>query len=214
MIDSIPRAINNREKIAVALYQLASRVHWPARENALRQAFAKVSPKGQRLIDIGCGPGLLTGMAMDLHYAYMGIDPDRAAIEYARHRYLSERVQFAVADASDIPDFVRVGDIAILNGVSHHLSDEQMSMVLGSLHICSGIFILDHQLDQATSRLNRFLQQKDRGRFVRPSTAFARLAGYRKIYHEVFPIPSKRFSAWRYFCNFYVPVMVDDEQTD
>lgn len=209
MTDSAPRPINSREKVAVALYQLASRVHWPAREDALRQAFARLSPKAQRLVDIGCGPGLLTQTARDLGYAYIGLDPDRAAIEHARQKHLSDAVQFAVADASDASDFVRAGDIAILNGVCHHLSDDEFSQVLRSLSVCNGLFILDHQLDQATSRLNRYLQQKDRGRFVRPSTAFANLTGYRTIHHEVFPIPSRHFPAWRYFCNFYVPAKVD-----
>jgi SAM-dependent methyltransferase len=208
MTDSAQRLIN-REKMVVALYQLASRVHWPAREDALRQAFARLKPQGQRLIDIGCGPGLLTKAARDLGFAYIGIDPDRAAIEYARQKHTSGAPQFAVADASGVADFVQAGDIAILNGVSHHLSDHELSSVLSSLKICSGIFILDHQLDEATSRLNRFLQQKDRGRFVRPSSTFASLPGYHTSYHVVFPIPSESFPAWRYFCNFYVPVKVD-----
>jgi 2-polyprenyl-3-methyl-5-hydroxy-6-metoxy-1,4-benzoquinol methylase len=206
MTDSAQRQIPVREKMAVALYQLASRVHWPAREDALRQALAHLGLRGQRLVDIGCGPGLLAKAARDLGFAYIGIDPDRAAIEYARQKYTSEGIQFAVADASDVTDFVHAGDVAILNGVSHHLSDRELSLVLSSLKPCSGIFILDHQLDQATSRLNRFLQQKDRGRFVRPSTAFDSLPGYRTSYHVIFSIPSKSLPAWRYFCNFYVPV--------
>jgi SAM-dependent methyltransferase len=207
MIDLAKRLIPDREKMAVALYQIASRVHWPAREDALRQAFAYLELRGQRLVDIGCGPGLLAKTARDLGLTYIGIDPDRAAIENARQKS-TEGVEFAVANASDVADFIQAEDIAILNGVCHHLSDRELSLVLSSLKACSGVFILDHQLDQATSLLNRFLQQNDRGRFVRPSSAFDPLPGYRTSYRVIFSIPSKRLPAWRYFCNFYVPVKV------
>lgn len=208
MTDLAKRLIPDREKMAVALYQIASRVHWPAREDALRQAFAYLELRGQRLVDIGCGPGLLAKAARDLGLTYMGIDPDRAAIEHARQKSTLEGVEFAVADASDVADFIQAEDIAILNGVCHHLSDHELSLVLSSLKTCSGVFILDHQLDQATSLLNRFLQRNDRGRFVRPSSAFDPLPGYRTSYRVIFSIPSKRLPAWRYFCNFYVPVKV------
>lgn len=153
-------------------------------------------------------------MATDLGYSYVGLDPDRAAIEYARLKYPSATIEFVVADASNVSDYVRGGDIAILNGVIHHLSDNETELVLNSLLSCSGVFILDHQLDDATSPLNRYLQQKDRGRFVRSCAAFANLAGYRRTYHTVFPIPSKRYQAWRYFCNFYVPVELPHDNFD
>lgn len=202
------RLIFNREKMAVALYQIASQVHWPAREHALRQAFAHLELRGRRLVDIGCGPGLLAKAASDLGFSYIGIDPDRAAIEHARQNNTSEGVEFAVANASDVTNFIQAEDIAVLNGVCHHLSDHELSFVLSSLEACSGVFILDHQLDQATSLLNRFLQRNDRGRFVRPSSAFDPLPGYRTSYRVMFSIPSKTLPAWRYFCNFYVPVKV------
>src|SRR2546423_15430771 len=100
-----------RAKIAVALYQIASRVHWPAREDALRRAFATVGlDGGRRIVDVGCGPGLLAKAATNLGFTYIGIDPDRAAIEHARRIHTSEWVKFAVAKASDVSDYVQAED--------------------------------------------------------------------------------------------------------
>jgi hypothetical protein len=138
-------------------------------------------------------------------FSYLGIDPDEAAIVRARDVSGFEHASFALADAAEASNFVKANDIAVLNGVCHHLSEAVFSDVLQSLRICRGIFVLDHQLDSLTSPLNRLLQKHDKGKHVRQSELFAALPGYQRVYHEVFPIPAHIAPVWRYFCSYYVP---------
>lgn len=196
-------------KLQVAMYQAASLVHWPARERALLTAFAelKLVGKGGRIVDIGCGPGLLAGVLVPRGFTYLGLDPDIESISQARTVYKSagSAAEFCVAAASDVSSLILSSDIVVMNGVCHHLSDENLSTVFKLLQVCRGLFILDHQLDDRTSRPNRILQRADKGRFVRASTVFERLPGYQTLYSQIFSIPSPVFPMWRYFCNFYIP---------
>jgi ubiquinone/menaquinone biosynthesis C-methylase UbiE len=68
----------------------------------------KAAPEGGSVLDVGCGPGTLAGMAArrrtDL--TVRGVDPSAEMVRYAQEhvgRRLGERVQFARAGAEKLP---------------------------------------------------------------------------------------------------------------
>ena len=60
-----------------------------------------MSTKGSRVLDVGCGTGLLLEwLALEMQHQYVGIDISKAAIEQARARH-PKHVHFELADAAN-----------------------------------------------------------------------------------------------------------------
>jgi SAM-dependent methyltransferase len=81
---------------------------------------ARVSP-GERVLDIGCGPGAL---ALDLARrgaVVTGLDRDAGAIRTARARAAGVSVTFVEADASRLPE--GRWDVVILSNILEHLEE-------------------------------------------------------------------------------------------
>lgn len=81
--------------------------------------------KGQRVLDLGCGPGAFADMFVDDEY--VGVDLNRRYIDWARQH---KKGAFIVSDARtiDLPD-QRFDEILVF-GMLHHLSDEDVRAVL------------------------------------------------------------------------------------
>src|SRR5512132_2053525 len=84
--------------------------------------FAGVA-SGQRVVDVGCGPGALTGELVRLlgPEAVTAVDPSEPFVEAARERNPEVRVERASAEALPFPD--ASFDTALAQLVVHFMSD-------------------------------------------------------------------------------------------
>ena len=122
----------------------------------------------QSLLDIGCGPGEYVELA---HGPYLGIDTSESFIETCRKRFAGDPTKvFIHADATTVEVPGRY-DLALLNSVMHHLTDEEMVRLVAWVARSSRyLFILDlHPVPW--NPLSRFLYAMDRGHYVREIAA-------------------------------------------
>ena len=125
---------------------------------------------GDKVVDIGCGPGFIVERLAP-GISYRGYDTDAAYIAYARRKF-GERGRFEcrLFDVSTARECAPV-DIVMMNGLLHHLSDDQ---VHGTLDVAKQalakdgrLFTLDGCIVEGQSTLARYLLEHDRGEHVR-----------------------------------------------
>ncbi|WP_244813916.1 bifunctional 2-polyprenyl-6-hydroxyphenol methylase/3-demethylubiquinol 3-O-methyltransferase UbiG [Caballeronia sp. Lep1P3] len=68
-----------------------------------------------RIVDLGCGTGLLTCLFAERGYRVTGIDPSREMLRIARGRAHGERVRWIEGDAAALP-FVGAADLLVMTG--------------------------------------------------------------------------------------------------
>lgn len=132
---------------------------------------------GDRVLDIGCGPGDLLGRAPPIDYC--GIDISQPYIDEAVKRH-GPGVRFLVRSAaSDLSDLGRF-DVAITLGVLHHLDDGEVATALASVRRAlnpGGRFVaLEPVYTPDQSRIAKWLIDRDRGDHVREREAYFALA--------------------------------------
>lgn len=104
---------------------------------------------GERLLDLGCGSGLLGSAVAEARpdCQVLGIDPDPLALEEARRLYRGANLAFAAGGVEDGPkDEGQKGDVVVLRLVLMHLPDVEASLKSleawlrpgGRLHIIEG----------------------------------------------------------------------------
>jgi SAM-dependent methyltransferase len=131
----------------------------------------------EAIIDIGCGPGKLS-IYFPPGVSYTGFDPSLSYIEYARRHFGSygqfHHGYFDNATAKD-----RKADVVMLNGVLHHMTDEECNSVLilaqGALRPDGRIFTLDGCYVDGQHAIARWLLDHDRGQYVRTASEYSAL---------------------------------------
>lgn len=86
----------------------------------------------RRILDLGCGTGMLTVTLTAADRTVVGVDPSDAMLAIARRRPGTERVQWLHGDSRNIPagDF----DLAVMTGnVVQHIEDDDWSRTLTDL---------------------------------------------------------------------------------
>jgi len=156
------------------LYNAWSLIHFMPRCRAIKEIVAqKMRP---RILDLGCGTGLLKKHIADCDYT--GIDNNSRYIAYVRKRLPG---RFIHGDIFDLQSHLggSAFDFAIINGVLHHLDDGLLARLLGALPtlLAPGgkIIIVDHIWSEELNPVNRFLVQHDRGAFSRSEAAYRAL---------------------------------------
>jgi SAM-dependent methyltransferase len=134
---------------------------------------------GEKLLDIGCGPGdILEDLpAVD----YLGFDINPKYVEAARKRF-GHRGRFFCGDVglTTIDQEAGSFDLVLATGVLHHLDDSQALSLFklarkalkpgGRLVTYDGCFVAGQP------KLARFVVSRDRGQYVRESAEYTKLA--------------------------------------
>ena len=144
---------------------------------------------GQRIIDIGCGPA---DIVRDLPHGadYVGFDANEKYIAAARKRF-GERATFHCETVSSAVAARYSGfDIAMANGVLHHLDDTEaqalLSLARSSLAPGGRLITLDGCFIPSQPAIARWLLKLDRGRHVRSPDGYVAIA--RRVFANVVPV--------------------------
>lgn len=133
---------------------------------------------GQRVLDIGCGPGNLLEALPDVEY--VGLDLSAEYIAAARRRYgdrgVFHRVQVSDARLSEEAPF----DAVFAVGVLHHLDDSEagdlLRLAAGRLAPTGRLVTLDPTVTGGQPALARWLALRDRGQHVRTPDGYRTMA--------------------------------------
>jgi SAM-dependent methyltransferase len=141
---------------------------------------------GSRVIDVGCGPGFIVDY-LPAGIEYFGFDVDERYIAYAK-RHFADKGSFQCRPFDDAAaSAVGPADIVMMNGVIHHLDEVTAIAVLRAirkaLNPSGTLFTLDSCFHDGQSAIASFLLRNDRGRFVRPETAYRALL--RSVFEDV-----------------------------
>jgi SAM-dependent methyltransferase len=146
-----------------------------------RATFAReyVRPRpGLRVLDMGCGPGSLVPHLVGTEY--VGFDVNSDYVDAARARF-GDRVQVFCGAIEEQESSRFLGfDVAVASGVLHHLDDAQalhmFRLARSSLKPGGRLVTLDGTYTERQSRAAAFLLRQDRGRHVRTTEEYVRLA--------------------------------------
>jgi SAM-dependent methyltransferase len=133
---------------------------------------------GDRVLDIGCGPGDVLEQLPAVEY--VGIDSSAPYIRAARRRF-GERARFLLSPIRDVVlDDPGSYHLAMATGVVHHLDDEGavslFRLASRALRPDGRLVTLDGCYEERQSSLARLLLRLDRGKFVRQRAAYVQLA--------------------------------------
>jgi trans-aconitate methyltransferase len=88
-------------------------------------------PGVHRVIDLGCGTGLLTITLPNSDRTVTGIDPDPGMLNYAKQRPGAERVRWILGDSSSIEE---PADLVVMTGnVAQHIVGDAWDQTLGHI---------------------------------------------------------------------------------
>lgn len=132
---------------------------------------------GERVLDLGCGPGeMLTHLEGT---RYVGVDLSAEYIERAKARF-GKRGEFHVGDVTEIADDLGRFDVVISVGVLHHLDDDgvrhMLSFAADALGEGGRVVTLDPTHAEGQSPIATAVQARDRGQHIRRPAAYAALA--------------------------------------
>ncbi len=137
-----------------------------------------VTPKkGDRILDIGCGPGFLSKRLQGTDY--VGFDVDRNYISYAQSKYNRFGTFHAAEFDRQWLDKLEKFDLVLMNGLLHHLDDAAARSLLelsgNALKPDGRIFTLDGCYQAHQGAIAKWFLDSDRGKFVRSPKGYADL---------------------------------------
>lgn len=141
--------------------------------------------KGDRILDIGCGPADVLAFLPDV--SYVGFDASPRYVAAARRRF-GDRGEFHCRDVTEAEVDVRAAfDIVLATGVLHHLDDAKVVHLFRLAHqalVPGGRLVtLDGCYTEHQSFGARTILSWDRGKYVRTESAYVALA--RAVFDDV-----------------------------
>jgi SAM-dependent methyltransferase len=159
-----------------AVYQLWSRLVGGERGRTTLVAEHVRPFPGERVLDLGCGPGELLPYLGDVRYT--GIDISEQYIAQARKQF-DGRAEFRVGDATRIDADLRGFDLVLVAGVLHHIDDEGVRRLFASAAEVLGpegrMVSVEPVFAPGQSRAARAIIARDRGNHVRSEDEYAAL---------------------------------------
>ena len=168
------KAVLKQPKVYEALQNVMG-----ARRN--RQEFARRMVRaqpGDRILDIGCGTGVLRTHLGDV--TYIGYEPNSRYVAAGR-RLLGDAAELHVGIFDEQAAAAHAAfDVAVVSAVLHHMDDEQARALFALLASClketGRVVTLDGVYVDGQSPIARCIIGKDRGRDVRTPTGYRQLA--------------------------------------
>jgi SAM-dependent methyltransferase len=166
-----------------AAYRLFGRLVGGGGREAFVRDYLRPRP-GDRVLDLGCGPGDLLAHLPDCDYVGVDLDPNYVAAAKARY---GDRGSFRCEPAEAVAEFEPASfDLVVMTGLLHHLDDAQAAAVLRvartALRPGGRLVTLDGCFVPGQTRFARWMLRRDRGKFVRD------LPAYRALAEAVFPV--------------------------
>lgn len=147
----------------------------------IRSRYLNFLSLSTRIVDIGCGPGSFLDRWSESvsEKNFMGIEPDASYVSRARRKYPGATfIQGTVAGLSSQVE-ERQFDLAVLSGVLHHISDNEVEEVkrFSARILKPGgyLFTVDPVLFDGQTKLSRRITQSDRGKFIRDELSYMAL---------------------------------------
>lgn len=107
--------------VSVVAVRYGGGLHPKHRLTAYHDFFARHIGAGERVLDIGCGTGVVDWDVVTRSGAFVtGVDRDARAIAHAQAHYRHERLRFRVGDALALADG-ETFDVVVLSNVLEHL---------------------------------------------------------------------------------------------
>jgi 2-polyprenyl-3-methyl-5-hydroxy-6-metoxy-1,4-benzoquinol methylase len=133
---------------------------------------------GNRVVDIGCGPGTILPYLGDVNYT--GFDLNDACIARAQKAYRG-RGNFFQGRVEDVADRLESGaDIVTAWGILHHLDDQECRVLFQTadriLKPGGRLITVDCVLTSLQNPIARLVMRLDRGKAVRTSDGYLSLA--------------------------------------
>ena len=130
------------------------------------------------ILDVGCGPGNQSEYFVDAQ-KYIGIDISKAYIAKAR-KLFGKLGEFHILSATDIDKLPNIRfDLVILNGVFHHLSDNEVEEFLGKIVNklnYKGVLVSIDPTYVEEKTIGNLIISHDRGMHVRKSSEFLKIS--------------------------------------
>jgi SAM-dependent methyltransferase len=110
---------------------------------------------------------------------YHGFDTDPSYIEFANRRFGHLGTFHCVMFDETIKDQFGLADVATLNALLHHLTDDEVIHLLSAVRTClrpgGVLFTLDGCFRDGQAPIDRWIHANDRGRFVRTEPEYRAL---------------------------------------
>ncbi len=132
---------------------------------------------GDRVLDIGCGPGDILKFLPEVEY--VGIDVDANYIDTAKKKYPQHTFYCTGVEAFDT-ETLGLFDVVVSSGVVHHLDDKQafdlFSIAKKALKESGKLITFDGCYIEQQNSISRKFLEMDRGKFVRNEKEYKQLA--------------------------------------
>lgn len=177
-MSSVVAALKERILAVPGAYRLLGKVVGLGKDRSVYAREHVGARKGDRVLDIGCGPAEILGWMPEVDY--VGFDMSPAYVEAATRRWGPRGRFYCKRVSEESLDEHRDFDVVVATGVLHHLDDAEAEklfrLAYAALAPGGRLVTLDGCWAEGQSRIAKLLLGRDRGEHVRRKEAYVELA--------------------------------------